>query len=73
MDDLLRQADDIATMIRIMQDQYSLMRQMNEITHKMVTQTHDLKVALDETRDSIANFDDWFRPIRNYFIGNRIA
>ncbi|BBY96196.1 transporter [Mycobacterium gallinarum] len=67
MDDLLRQADDIATMIRIMQDQYSLMRQMNEITHKMVTQTHDLKVALDETRDSIANFDDWFRPIRNYF------
>lgn len=67
MDDLLRQADDMATMINIMQDQYALMLQMNEITHTLVGQTHELKDALDETRDSIANFDDFFRPIRNYF------
>jgi len=67
MDDLLKQADDMATMIRILQNQYALMQQMNEITHRTVEQTHELKVVLDETRDNIANFDDFFRPIRNYF------
>jgi len=67
MDDLLKQADDMATMIGIMQDQYRLMLQMNDLTHTLIGKTHELKVALDETRDSIANFDDFFRPIRNYF------
>ncbi|MDV3132206.1 RND family transporter [Mycobacterium sp. 29Ha] len=66
MDDLLRQAEDMATLVRIMQTQYTLMRQMNKITHEMVLQTHGLKDALDETRDNVANFDDFFRPIRNY-------
>ncbi|ORB60637.1 RND family transporter [Mycolicibacterium tusciae] len=67
MGDLLRQADDMATLIRILQSQYQLLLQMNDVTHRMVGQTHELKVVLDETRDNMANFDDWFRPIRNYF------
>ncbi|OBK74291.1 RND family transporter [Mycobacterium sp. 1274761.0] len=65
--DMLKQAEDLATMIRIMQDQYRLLRQMNDITHKMVQVTHDLKITIDDVRDNIAEFDDWFRPIRNYF------
>ena len=67
MNDLLKQADNMAQMIRIMQDQYRLMTQMNDITHRMVEQTHDLKTSVDKIRDEIADFDDWFRPIRNYF------
>jgi putative drug exporter of the RND superfamily len=67
MNDLLKQADDMNTMIGILQNQYRLMQQMNAITHSMVEQTHDLKSTVDEMRDNIADFDDWFRPIRNYF------
>ena len=33
----------------------------------MVGQMHEMQVTIDELRDHIANFDDFFRPIRNYF------
>ena len=66
-DDLLKQADDMATMIRVMQDQYRVTRELNDITHRMIGQTHELEKVLNQTRDNIADFDDFFRPIRNYF------
>jgi putative drug exporter of the RND superfamily len=67
MDDTLKQAEDMARMIQIMRDQFALMQQMTDITHRMVSQTHDLQTTVERMRDSIADFDDWFRPIRNYF------
>ena len=33
----------------------------------MVIKMNDMIVDIDELRDNIANFDDFFRPIRNYF------
>ena len=33
----------------------------------MVAKTRDMTVDIAELRDNIANFDDFFRPIRNYF------
>ena len=33
----------------------------------MVVTTHELEDTTNELRDSIADFDDFFRPIRNYF------
>jgi RND superfamily putative drug exporter len=66
MDDLLKQADDMGTMIGIMQDQYRLMQEMNDVTHHLIGTTHELKTSIEETRDRIADFDDFFRPIRNY-------
>jgi RND superfamily putative drug exporter len=67
MADLLKQADNMSKMIGIMQDQYRILQTMNDLTHRMVEQTHDLKTTIDELRDEVADFDDWFRPIRNYF------
>ena len=67
MNDLLQQADDIATTIGVMQHMYSLMQQMADTTHRMVGQTHELQEITAELRDHIADFDDFFRPIRNYF------
>jgi len=67
MNDLLKQADDLATMIGIMQDQYRVIQQMNEVTHRSIQLTHELKTSIEEVRDHIADFDDFFRPIRNYF------
>ncbi|WP_094288506.1 RND family transporter [Mycobacterium lehmannii] len=66
MDDLLKQADDLQTMIGITKRQYELMRQITELTVRMTDQTHELKEVLDDLRDSIADFDDFWRPLRNY-------
>jgi RND superfamily putative drug exporter len=67
MNDLLKQADQMADMINLMQRMYKLMQQLADTTHRMVGKTHEMSVILDELRDHIADFDDWFRPIRNYF------
>ncbi|WP_099038933.1 RND family transporter [Mycobacterium neglectum] len=66
MDDLLTQAEDMAKMITLLEVQHALMVRMNEITHNSVVQTHELKLVLDELRDSMADFDDFIRPLRNY-------
>ena len=66
MDDMLKQADDMARMISIMEKQYALMLKMNELTHNSVLMTHDLKEVVDDLRDQMAYFDDFWRPLRNY-------
>ena len=67
MADLLKQADGLDTMIGIMQQQYRLMTEMNATTHRIIGQAHILQTQIEEVRDHIADFDDFFRPIRNYF------
>lgn len=66
MGDLLKQADDMTRMLTQLQRMYSLMQQMNAITRETFVKTRELAEITDELRDSIANFDDFFRPIRNY-------
>ena len=44
----------------------SLTEQMAAATHAMVAKTKDMTVDIAELRDNIANFDDFFRPLRNY-------
>ena len=43
-----------------------LMEEMSATTHSMVGKTADMAVDIAELRDHIANFDDFFRPLRNY-------
>jgi RND superfamily putative drug exporter len=64
--DMLKQADDMSKMIVIMETQYRLFQQIVVLTAAMADQTHQLKDVLDDLRDKIANFDDFFRPLRNY-------
>src|SRR4029079_3098578 len=45
----------------------SLTQQMADTTHAMVEKTKNMAVDIGEVRDNIADFDDFFRPIRNYF------
>ena len=45
----------------------SLTQQMADTTHNMVEKTKNMAVDIGEVRDNIADFDDFFRPIRNYF------
>ncbi|BBZ13014.1 transporter [Mycobacterium branderi] len=65
--DMLKQADDMAKMIAIMQHLYGLMQQMNSITHSTITRTKEMKLITDELRDHVADFEDFWRPIRSYF------
>ncbi|BBZ02556.1 putative membrane protein, MmpL [Mycolicibacterium chitae] len=67
MDDLLVQADDLAETIEIMQRMYATMQQVVSTTDDMVGHTHELEDITNELRDNIADFDDFWRPLRNYF------
>ena len=81
MNDLLKQADEIATITNVMNRMYDSMQELVNTTHRMVgemhdmvatvqrmvAQTHDMETITNELRDHIADFDDFWRPIRNYF------
>src|SRR5690606_5813222 len=58
--------DEMANTIATMEKMSSLTAQMAEITHSMVAKMENMLVDIEDLRDSIANFDDFFRPIRNY-------
>ncbi|MCG5434010.1 MMPL family transporter [Mycobacterium sp. MYCO198283] len=64
---MLKQADDMQKTIDQMTKMQNLTQQMADVTHGMVTQMKGMVVDIGALRDNIANFDDFFRPIRNYF------
>src|SRR6478752_373159 len=66
MEDMLKQADEMAKTISLMQRMYGLMQQMVATTHHIVGSTHDLQEVTGELRDHFADFDDFWRPLRNY-------
>ena len=67
MADMLVQADEMNTTIGTMEKMSALTKEMAATTHSMVTKMKDMTVDVAELRDNIANFDDFFRPLRNYF------
>jgi putative drug exporter of the RND superfamily len=66
-DDLQRQAGELAKTINILKQQYVLQQQLAVSTHSEAENFHDTIAMLKDLRDKIANFDDFFRPIRSYF------
>jgi RND superfamily putative drug exporter len=67
MANMLKQANDMQTTIDTMTKMSALTTEMAATTHSMVTKMKDMTVDVAELRDNIANFDDFFRPLRNYF------
>jgi RND superfamily putative drug exporter len=67
MDNMLVQANDMQTTIDTMTKMNALMGEMAAVTHSMVAKTRDMTIDVAELRDHIADFDDFFRPLRNYF------
>jgi RND superfamily putative drug exporter len=67
MANMLKQANDMQTSIDTMQRMQSITVQMAATTHSMVEKTKNMTVDIEELRDHIADFDDFFRPLRNYF------
>jgi putative drug exporter of the RND superfamily len=65
--DLLKQADQINTTIGILKQQYALQQQSAAATAAQTQAFHVTVDTVNTLRDEIANFDDVFRPLRNYF------
>ena len=66
-DDLLKQAGELAKTIDILRQQYALQQQLAATTHNEAQNFHATIATIKDLRDKIANFDDFFRPIRSYF------
>jgi RND superfamily putative drug exporter len=64
---LLKQVAEIDKTIGILRQQYSLQQQSADATHEQVQAFHETVAVTQDLRDKIANFDDFFRPLRNYF------
>jgi putative drug exporter of the RND superfamily len=67
MNDMLLQAGELEKTVNIMQRLYGLIQQLANTTHHMVGDTHDIQAITNELRDHIADFEDFFRPVRSYF------
>ncbi|RZT12489.1 RND superfamily putative drug exporter [Mycobacterium sp. BK558] len=65
--DIRTQADDIAKTIDTMKTMYRLMTRFSGITTEMIDDMAEMRDTVHQLRDMVANFDDQFRPIRNYF------
>ena len=66
-DDLLKQVSEIDKTINILREQYALQQQSAAATHEQVEAFHQTVAVAQDLRNKIANFDDFFRPLRNYF------
>jgi RND superfamily putative drug exporter len=67
MADILKIADQLGITIDTLQRQYDVQRRLVDATHRTDVDTHELTQITDQLRDHIADFDDFWRPIRNYF------
>ncbi|WP_373141021.1 MMPL/RND family transporter [Mycobacterium marinum] len=64
--DLSTLTDQIQRMIDITQRQEYLTRQLTEANHDITAHTRRMEQNTNEFRDQLADFDDTWRPIRNY-------
>jgi putative drug exporter of the RND superfamily len=67
MKDMLKMGDEMQVTIDTMERMLALTKQMVGITHSMVISTKQMVADTNTIRDHLADFDDFFRPIRNYF------
>src|SRR6201988_684840 len=70
-DDLQRKADLMTEKIALMKRMYQVQQQITAITHHSVDETKEMTVIVDELRDHVADFEDFWRPARSYFYWER--
>ncbi|MFV8320204.1 RND family transporter [Mycobacterium sp. 23] len=66
IDDMLDQAEEMTETINAMQRMYGLMQQFVAANHRMITDATEVAGIVDGLRDRIADFEDFWRPIRSY-------
>jgi putative drug exporter of the RND superfamily len=68
MADMRAIADQMTGVIDTMRRMLTLMRQLTDTTHDVAGQTKQIVADTTDVRDHIADFDDFFRPLRGYFL-----
>jgi putative drug exporter of the RND superfamily len=66
MADMRAIADQMAGVIDTMAHMLALMRELGDATHDVAGQTKRIVADTTDVRDRIADFDDFFRPLRGY-------
>ncbi|TRW80938.1 MMPL family transporter [Mycolicibacterium sp. 018/SC-01/001] len=67
LDNMKQMADATQANIDIMEKQYQLSLKQTQLTQDSAQKSQELLQITEQVRDNIANFDDQFRPLRNYF------
>ncbi|MCV7230000.1 RND family transporter [Mycolicibacterium komossense] len=63
----LKQADEMQVTIDSMTRMQSITLQMADVTRRMADKFANTSTDTNAIRDHLADFDDFFRPLRNYF------
>lgn len=67
IDDMKAQAESLGNTVAIMKRMQASMSRMAGVGDGLVVDMDDMQTAVRDARDSLADFEDFFRPIRNYF------
>ncbi|OHV04120.1 RND family transporter [Mycobacterium talmoniae] len=67
MADMLKMADEQQVTINYLTQMLDITQRLSDTTHDMAGTTDEMVAVTDEMRDHIADFDDQWRPMRNYF------
>ncbi len=65
--DMRTQAEELAETVQTMKRLYRLMTQFTGVSTDMIADMKGMQETVHQLRDAMADFDDFFRPIRNYF------
>ncbi len=68
---LLKQADELRKTMATLHEQMQVTQDLSNTTHETTKLTKETVKITESLRDDIANFDDFFRPIRSYFYWER--
>ncbi len=69
--DMRTQADELGETIATLERAEGLMRQLADNTHHVVAATNQMTAITKDVRDDIADYDDFFRPLRSYFYSEK--
>ncbi|WP_412485886.1 RND family transporter [Mycolicibacterium frederiksbergense] len=64
---ILKQADEMQMTINSMTEMQDITQQLSEVTRSISQKMAVTADDISEVRDHLADFDDQFRPLRNYF------
>ena len=67
VDEMLKQAELIDKQIAVTKRMYTLQQEINGITHQSILVTKEMNAIVDEIKDHVSDFEDFFRPVRSYF------
>ena len=67
LDNLLSQADDLQNSIDAMTEMMSVQKDLAAVSQRMADKMKTTSNDMGDTRDHLSDFDDFFRPMRNYF------